>query len=327
MKAQIFRALVLFFLVIAVLGVIVWFTKAHLELLNANLFFLAFASLSFLASIAMWLTAWGHLVKRSHDLEVSKSIVVGLSCLYGALTPMQFGAEALRALKLKQSYRVPYSDSISASMVAKGLKFLILAIMASFLIFSFMLAAASSPLLFWGFLSGFAVVVLAALFFLLPLNPHFGRSISAFFGSLGKRFHFLARLSFKLQEFFRNYSNYLNRVSLNSFLIVFALVAVSWGLEFLALQFSFLALSIDIPTASVLVLLVLTGILERTPFIPRGIGLVEIVGYTFLAFPALAHSSLTIPQIGAVLIVFDIARLVVPTLVGIGMEAALSARR
>jgi len=312
--------MVLLFLVIAGMGIIFWFTNAHLELLSANWSFVVLACVSFVASVVVWLIAWGHLVKRSHSLKVRESVLAGLSCLYGALTPMQVGAEALRALKLKQRHGVPYSDSISASMVAKGLKFFILAVSASFLIFSFMLAASSNALLFWGFLSGFIIVVIATLFFLLPLNPVFGKSISSAFSGIGKRSYIMAKPCFRLAEFFRNYSNYLKKVSLNSFLLVFVLVAISWAFEFFTLQLSFLALGIYIPISSIIVLLVLTGILERAPFIPRGIGLVEIVGYTFLAFPALVHYSLTIPQIGAVLIVYDIARLVVPTLLGIGME-------
>jgi uncharacterized protein (TIRG00374 family) len=310
------KALLSLVLVAALFGVIVILTEAQQTLEAVNPTFFLMASSFFILSILVWVVSWAYLIKRKEKIPYSKLVIVGFSSVFGALTPVQIGAEALRSIKLKKHFNVSYTDSVSASMVVKGTKFLLLALFSSFILFFYLIESLSGfdPLLFIGFSSGFLVVVLATLLFLLPLNKKFGRRISRLFFDLARTHNIFE----KLGGFFENYSTYLSETRKSDYLIIFVLSFLSWVLEFLALQYSFLALNINLPLFSALVLLLLVSVLERTPFLPRGIGLVEVVGYNYLAFPVFSKVvGLTVSMIGAVLIVYGVVRLVVPTVLSI----------
>jgi uncharacterized protein (TIRG00374 family) len=303
-------SLVSLIIVLAVMGLIASLTSAMETLQSLSLEFFSLAALFFIASILFWVISWAYLIKKKHEIGYVQLIIVGFRAVFGALTPVQLGAEALRSLQLKKHFNVRYTDSIAASMMVKGLKFLLIALLALAII-SLYLVQSLGQLDAWlllGFLSGFLVILLATALFLLPLHPRMGSLIARFFHKLAKAHHSFARLG----SFFENYSAYLGQASLTSFLVVFILSFISLVFEFLALQYSFLALGIDLPLTPVIILLVLVSVLERTPFLPRGIGVVELVGYYFLTlFPLIV---LSVSAIGAVIVVYDVVRLVIPTL-------------
>ncbi len=307
-------SIIFLILLFALLGIVVALTNAlpTLNKINGNFFVLA--TLFFLISVFLWIISWAYLIRKHAPIPYIKLIAVGFGSLYGALTPIQLGSEALRSINLKQFFKVGYLDSVSASMIAKGAKFSILAIITAIVFLLFLIDTKMDPVLFLGFFSGFSVVILACILFLLPLKKNVGLKISSFFLFLAG----YVKAFSKLSDFFTNYSVYLKKTERRSFLIVFALAFFSWIFEFLALQFSFYALNIPLMLHSLLIFMVLVSVLERTPFLPRGIGLVEFVGYHFLAFPQLiAGTTLTIGEIGAALIVYDIVRLVIPTILSI----------
>ena len=62
-----------------------------------------------------------------------------------------------------------------------------------------------------------------------------------------------------------------------------------------------------------LMLFTILAILERVPFLPKGIGIVEIFGILFLSMESIMIVPLSIQQIVAVIIFFDLMRLVIPT--------------
>ena len=96
------------------------------------------------------------------------------------------GSEALRSIKATEYFGVTYSQSISAAMVVKGLKFFMLAVLSSMVIWVVLLKTQLSLVALFGLLSGFSVIILASALFLLPLNKKIGLMISAIFGELGK---------------------------------------------------------------------------------------------------------------------------------------------
>lgn len=298
-------------------------TQAYAVLAQINPVLFLLACLFFIFSVFLWVISWSYLIKKHSTISPPPSykslLKIGFSSLYGAVTPVQLGADALRSFRLKQIFGMRYSESVSASMAVKGAKFLILAFVTSVIMLIF-LSRGLEPVFAFAFLSGFAVVLLACFLFLAPMHRGLGTRISSFFGALPHRVPLATRLS----KFFNEYSAYLRKTSARSFTIIIFLSAFSWLFEFLALQFSFLALGISLSLHSLLILMVLVSVLERTPFLPRGIGLVEFAGYQFLAFPGLvAGALLTVPQIVAVIIAYDIARLAVPTLFSIGLNFAL----
>ena len=186
MNSYLKKALFSLFLAAALFAVIVILTEAYQTLQAVNLSFFTLASAFFLLSILVWVVSWAYLIKKKQKIPYSKLIIVGFSSVFGALTPIQIGAEALRSHKLKKHFNISYTESVSASMVVKGTKFLLLALFSSFILFFYLLEslAGFDPLLFLGFASGFFVVVIATLLFLLPLDKRLGRKISKIFFNL-----------------------------------------------------------------------------------------------------------------------------------------------
>jgi uncharacterized protein (TIRG00374 family) len=320
MQKQIKNALFFLVAVFALLALLGYITNAAGALKRTDPVFLGVAAFFFTASIVIWLISWSYLIKNRSGVGMGKGLIVGFSAVYGSLTPVQLGAEMLRAVSLKERFNVPYSDSIAVSMVVKGIKFSLIALSSSAAILLFITVSPNAFVL-TALLSGFLVVVLAAALFLLPLKRGFGAKIAALFG----RIAVVVPPAAKLRVFFDGYSAYLSTLGRKSFFVVASLSAVSLFFEFLALLFSFYAVSFAVPLASVAVLFVLIAILERTPFLPRGIGVVEAAGFAFLSMP-LAAPSLPVESIGALLIVFDFVRLVLPSLLSIGFYALFVSR-
>lgn len=315
------KSIVFLIVVIALLAVAVNLTKAQDALAEINLLFLAIACIFFLLGVGVWIVCWAYLIKKQHNISYSNTINIGFSSVFGALTPIQLGADALRSIQLKDRFNIPYSDSLAASMLVKGFKFFVLAFLALVVLAFFAPKIELSSISVAALASGFFVIMLAALAFLLPLKKSFGAKICGLFERLAGRF---PRTAF-LARFFKAYSLYLEKSK--SFLLpVFVLACISWFFEFLAVYYSFVSLSISLDLSRFLVFVVIVSILERAPFIPRGIGLVEIIGYNFLALPGLSGAVLSASQIGAVIIAYDLVRLVVPTLASIIFAALFSKR-
>jgi len=300
--------------VFALLFVLSFLTNAQESLKQANAFFLIIAAIFFLVSVFAWIISWGYLIKKHHKIAFSRLLVIGYSSLYGSLSPVQIGTEALRSLRLKAE-GIGFSDALSAGFIVKGIKFLILALLFLGVLLLFLASTQINEFFRLALLSGFIVVSFGAMLFLLPFHKPFGKKLVAFFESASKKISFFSHA----ERFFQAYSNYASTVSAKDFCIIFFFTAISWLFEIFALQFSFIALNIGLSFLAIMVLFILAAVLERTPLLPRGLGLVEFVGFTYLSIPAFTGTGLSISQIGGVLIIYDIARLVIPTIVSIAV--------
>lgn len=264
--------------------------------------------------------------------------LLGFSSLIGSLTPVQSGSDALRSLFLKKYLSLSHSSSFQASFVVKGLKFFLLffsvalgiAVLASGFFFSrpwFLVQDYISSVSYFAgsvltgesftyylfFLSGFFVVFFGALVFLLPLNASFSGLLARFFSALEKRHSFFGRL----RVFFEKYPLFFRTTSFAELLFFGIVLLVSWAFEFLALFFSFLSFGVLIPLHSMALLFLLMAILERTPFLPRGIGVVEVVSFYFLSLPGVFFGVLLQPSVvGAILVVYGLVRIAFPVLFG-----------
>ena len=133
-----------FILIVAVLAAIFYLTEAEKALFSLDWFYFALGVVVYLLSIIVWLFSWAYLIKKDASLSYWQVMVVGMAAVFGSLTPVQFGSEALRSLKLKQYFGMPFAKSVSASFIVKGAKFLILALFASLILFSLMLSSLST---------------------------------------------------------------------------------------------------------------------------------------------------------------------------------------
>ena len=318
------KAILLLIIISAVLALFSSLSNAHFVLYDANLFLLALACILFIFSVIIWLFSWSYLIKKHIKLNFRKSIAAGVASFYGSLTPVQIGAEALRAINLKKIYGVSYSESISASMVAKGAKFFVIGIFAGLLLFFYVLGSKADLPLMLSYSSGFFVIALACLLFLLPMNKKTGLAMAKLFKSISEIKPLHMQFLSKLSGFFESYSEYLSRTSLTTLAIVFMLCLFSWFLEIAALYFSFASLSIYLPLQQIFIFATLVAVLERNPILPRGIGLVEVIGYYFLAMPSLLGGvALKSAEIVAALIVYDFVRLILPTIASIAVSYPL----
>ncbi|MBN2067932.1 MAG: flippase-like domain-containing protein [Candidatus Diapherotrites archaeon] len=312
MQRQIKAAFILLLAVAALLSSLAYLTNAFHSLGSSDPLLFGFASFLFISSILAWLFSWALLLK-SESLGLGRILLLGFSCVFAALTPIQIGAEALRSIKLKEAGLVSYRQSISASMVVKGLKFLMIFLVASAAFFASLLNPELELWLKAAMLSGFAVVAIAAMLFLLPLKHSVGLKIAGLFKSMSRFFRPFGKLS----EYFIHYSGFLRGLSLEKLAAVTMLAFLSLLLEFLAFLFCFHSANTVIPLYSAVTLFSILVILERTPFLPRGILAVEAVGFIFLSLKSFTSVELSPASIAAVIIIFDVIRLVIPTILSL----------
>ncbi|MEW6294874.1 MAG: flippase-like domain-containing protein [Candidatus Diapherotrites archaeon] len=319
MEELIQKSIVSLILVLAVIGIIAFYTNAAKSLVKLgfnNLIFFTLACIFFLLGVLLWVISWAFLVRKFTPISYKNLFLVGFSSLYGALTPVQLGTDALRSISLKKHFQLSYFKSIAASMTAKGTKFLVIAIVFILVILMFLSRQVIDSVIFFSLISGFIVILLASTLFLLPLNKRISIKLSQFFKRLGR----IIPLFEKIGKFFLDYSSYMKKFSLNAIIYVFLLGFLSWVFEFLALQFTFFAVlpeEKNLGLIPILVLFVLISVLERTPFLPRGIGVVEFIGFTYLNMVSRLVTSLQVSQIGAVLILYDVVRLIIPTILSL----------
>ena len=200
---------------------------------------------------------------------------------------------------------------------------MLIALTSALFLGMFLLTAKYDSVMLFAMLSGFAVVLLASLLFLLPINKIIGSKMISQFRKLSLKI----KLFSKLEKFFTSYSDYLNSLSVGFFVFITAVVFLSWVFEFLSLLFAFYSANVLIPVESVIILFVILSILERTPFLPRGIGVVELAGYIYLSMPALSMVELSFSEIAVVIIIFDVFRLLIPTLLSMGFALLFKSSR
>lgn len=298
------KALIVLVLFVALFTIIVIATGSMNVLKQANALLILISALAFLASVFIWLFSWAWVIKKDYNLSYASLLLIGFSSLFASLTPMQLGADALRALLLKETYKVPFSKGISASMFVKGLKFLALLIVSLVTLFFLIANAKLSFIMLLLIISGLFVIFIATALFLFPFSKVAAFFISSILTKLTKKIHFLEPAC----TFFLQYSNYLKRQSLHLFSLLL-LCVVSWFFEFLAFSLSFAALNIFLPLQSFILLFIIVAILERVPFMPRGLLFVEAASYLLLST---SFAKLSQKQIVSFLAIFDFVRIVVP---------------
>ena len=322
MQKQVKSAIILILAVFALLVVMASLTNAIPSLETVHPMFFALSALAFIASIIFWLVPWALLLRNSKT-GFGHTILIGFGCVFAALTPVQVGADALRSVKMKEISSLPYSESIAASMVVKGIKFLIIAVVAALAFSVAFFNPALGLLVKAALLSGFAIVVFAALLFLLPLNPGIGKKIAALFNYLSRFFTLFKKVS----EYFLKYSSYLQKIQKRTLVFVFVFALLSLLLELVAFFLAFISTGIVIPLGSVAALFSILVILERTPFLPRGLGVVEVAGFILLSTEGFMGVALAPSEIAAVIIVFDVVRLIIPAIASLVVFFALSSKK
>ncbi|MBN1159657.1 MAG: flippase-like domain-containing protein [Candidatus Diapherotrites archaeon] len=304
-KTGIFLLAVLFFIV--GLGAV---TGAYELLVHTNISYFLLAVLLYLASVFVWIFSWMYVMKLESPQVSNKGLLgIGFGSVCGAITPLQIGSDAMRVLFAKKLFNIDSKKTLGACLFAKGLKFGVLAAFSILVLVWLLFTTKLSIFAIMSLVFGFLVIILAVLFFLGPAERSVGNKLARFFHFLSRKIKKLAWL----RDFFNDYSLAFSKITSLDFFFVFVLTLISWFAEFFAIVLSFMSVGIELPLLSFFVLVIVIGILEKVPIVPRGIGLVEFAGYILLASPILVGTSIGISQIGAALVVFDIVRLFIPS--------------
>lgn len=320
-------------------------TNAIEPLKRLKLEFFVLAAVFFMAGVSAWVFSWALFVKKQLEVPFSSLFLVGFAALPGAITPLQSGSDALRSIFLKKYFGLSVSSSLQSSFIVKGLKFSLIFLFSALLVALFLtgfvlsrqwfsardylasmvyfaryLSGEQNLLLLFFFSTGLFVVFSGAVLFLLPLQKGFSSKVAGFFSRLEKRHSLFS----KPRVFFEKYPSFLAGTNFSDGLFVSGLVFFSLACEFAAMVFSFLSVGLLVSLPGLFVFFVLFSVLERTPVLPRGIGIAEVTGYYFLSFPFFPQGALSGESVAAMLLVYGVVRLGVPTLAGFCAWAFMS---
>lgn len=313
MLPQWIKTIIFFIIVFAVLGIIHTVSNAGSVLLTVDPFFFILSAILYLISIFFWILSLSYLTKKElPSVSMKELIVLGWSCIFGTLTPLQVGTEAMRAIQFKRYYEMSYFKALFIGLFVKAAKFFEITILGVILLAYFLSTGILEPIFLLLYFSGLIMMLLVSLAFLLPFFPigaKFVENVSNYFLKLWKKLN-------QFSGFFVEYSVFIRTWTLKDILHTFFLGAISWGFEFLSVIVAFSAVHISADLGFLIFLYVSLAIVERVPFIPRGIGAVELVAFNILLLYSSSINNFSIPQIGAFLIIYDVIRLAIPTLSG-----------
>lgn len=299
-------------------AIIIKFSGAFPELIKADFFLVLLSSLFFIASVIVWAFAWAFVLRKEHKLGYGNAAFFGISSMFASFTPMQLGNDLLRAFLLKEAKSVPMHKGIGASMLVKGIKFLTLAL---FSVFALLLSAQFhlfGTALTSFFVMGLIAIILSAAILLLPISKMANKAMLSFLSNISLIFRPLSGLDY----LFADYSYFLSRgAHLMPKIFVFCIIALFF--EFLCFVFSAFAIGIYPAFDAILLLFFAIALLERVPFTPRGVGLVETAMYLFLS------GSLQVDQakIISFIAIFDFARIILPTTISLIVFLATRRKR
>jgi len=301
--------LILLFVLWGFLGIT---TEISTIVYQIDIFSVIAAAVFYILSIILWLFGWAYLINKQNKTPFRSLVLSGFSSVYGSFTPLQIGTEYLRAINNKNFLGVRYSETLSASMVARGSKFLLLGLGAVIVFIT--LFQTANELFLWVYTAGMGIVLLLAVIFLLPLYPKLGRK----FSKLIEKFLPKNSITSHVTNYFYNYSSYLGKVKPAGIFLVLILTVVQLYFELLAIDFSLRAFGVILPFAALFSFLVIVSILQRVPFLPMGVGLVELAGLYFLSVPELTLGTvIDNVTIAGTLIVYGFARILIPVLLSL----------
>ena len=299
------KAILISLIALVLLIALAFQAEAFPLLIKTNLVLLIVALTSYFFSIFIWIYGWYYAMKKNVSISFEKIALIGFTAMLGIVTPMQLGNEMLRSYLLKKYFNVSNTISLGASFIIKALKLSMLALLGLIIIVLFSFQTKLLPYQSIALISGFAAITLFSLLFLFPSNI------------LAKKLLPKIKITNKLSSFLINYQAALKKISRKEFFMLLLFSFGSWFFEFFSLLFVFIASGHPMPFLSVLVLFILIALLERTPFVPKGIGLVETASVIFLTNPWLSQANYSIQSVALIIILFSFIRIVFPMIIGL----------
>ena len=252
--------------------------------------------LLYFLSIVFWILAWIYLIKE----RFVPSFRLNMKALLGVFAPFGLGSDAIRT-HFAKTEKIEPERALSASFVIKFYKFIIMFLLL--LLAIYLLATKSTdfsqnlPI----FISMLFVVIAGAIIVFLFRLKSFANLLYKLLNRL-----FIFRFNEQLNKHFLG-------IKPKDALVILSLLLVSALFEIGSVYFAFAAIGQGLLLLHVFIFSAVASSLALVTITPQGIGFVEAGGYFVLS---LEYFSLAKPVIGSFLIVWNVIRIWIPSLIG-----------
>jgi len=263
-----------------------------------NLAYFSLSSLLFLASTFFWALAWIYVMKA----PTRKALIIHLRSLAGVFAPMGLGADMLRSFWASKEKGMKPDRALACSLIVKFFKFILMFLL---LLFS-VIALSSRSYDFPQYVFIFISMLFSALIGLLIIILLRSRKTIAFIH------HFIRKLF--LWRFHEELNLNFDRLRLRDIAFIIIVLMLSVVFEIGAAWAAFLSVSQELPLLHIIIFSSVASSLALITVSPQGLGFVEAGSYFLLS---MGYFSLSRVVIGNVLIVWNIVRLWIPSIVGL----------
>lgn len=284
----------------------VFITTDPAPLYNMNLLYFFISAVLFFISTVFWMLAWKYLM--GEPLWISFKI--NTKALAGIFAPIGLGGDILRTHFAKKQ-GISGAKALSASFVVKFFKFLLMFFYLLIAVFMLAQRSVEFPDYIVVFISALLLTIFGAIFILFLRT----RFIIKFIHKITRKVS-VWRVRDELKAYFF-------KLSAMKSAYIFILLIISTFFELASIYFALIAVGQYLLWIHIFILGAVIHSLALITITPQGVGFVEAGGYFILTF---GYFSVPRPIIGSFLIIWNLVRLWVPSLIG-GIVAFLDRRK
>lgn len=274
----------------------VFITTDPTPLYTMNLFYFFLSAVLFFTSTVFWMLAWKYLM--GEPLWISFKI--NTKSLAGIFAPIGLGGDILRTYFAKKE-NISGAKALSASFVVKFFKFLLMFFYLLIAIFMLAQRSVEFPDYILVFISALLLTIFGAIFILfLRTEP------------IIKLIHKITR-KVSIWKVRDGLKEYFFKLSVMKSAYIFILLIISTFFELVAIYFALIAVGQHLLWIHIFILGAVIHSLALITITPQGVGFVEAGGYFILTF---GYFSVPRPIIGGFLIIWNLVRLWIPSLIG-----------
>jgi len=275
-----------------ILLVFIYFNLGSINLLNINPLFFVCSALFFFLSTIFWALQWSELF----EIPAKEAVVKNTKALMGIFSPANLGGDALRVHFSKNK-----TKALASSFVIKFFKFILMAILLiialAFISFEFEFPFYALTFIFM------IIFTFVGAFIVLSFTSS---RVTNFVNKIFKK-HFVS-------QFRKDLLDYFTKPDISHMFRGIIWILISTFFEIIAVLFAFYAIGVNISFLHAFIISSVINTLALMTITPQGIGFVEAGGYFVLSF---AIFGLVDVQIGGFLIIWNVIRIWIPSLIGL----------
>lgn len=270
-------------------------TNATFSRLNLSYFLLS--ALMFLCSTVFWAFAWIFLMGK----PVLKLLKINFKSLLGIFAPFGLGGDVLRTYFVRKE-KIKPEKALSASFIVKFYKFLLMFVFLLIAIYLLVPRTVDFPQNMFAFISIIFFTLFGAFLILLFRIEKAANFLFKHFKKI-----FILRFRRELDKSFL-------KIKARQAVVLILLLLISTFFEIAAVFFGFLSVGQELLLTHIFIFSALAHSLALITVTPQGIGFVEAGGFFVLS---LGYFSLSKQVIGSFLIVWNLVRIWIPSLIGL----------